>query len=243
MRNQIVRTARRAHHAAVQALMEPELRRKERASWMRPFSPNERATEYAFAFAEIARTAPESVLDVGPGTSSFPDLLATCLLRVKAIDYVTGYWTSGLFNPHWKVTRGDITDPPDNLKGFDAVTCISTLEHIRDHKAAVAGMLRTLKTGGRIIITTPFTASRGHPNVYDHPDSGYGRGTPYICRVSSQAELDEWCALGAEVEVAELYQAFTGPLWSIGQRVVPLQRADWSGTHQLGCFVLRKGIR
>ena len=41
---------------------------------------------------------------------------------------------------------------------FDLVTCIETLEHIRDVQLALSEMRRVLKPGGRVAISTPATS-------------------------------------------------------------------------------------
>lgn len=51
-----------------------------------------RPFEYAFALDCLAGACPRTVLDVGPGKSPWPAIMAYCGFRVVAIDEVKGYW-------------------------------------------------------------------------------------------------------------------------------------------------------
>lgn len=50
---------------------------------------------------------------------------------------------------------GDATDLPFEDRSFDAVTFFDVLEHIPDHKKAVAEAQRVLRPGGFILVSTP----------------------------------------------------------------------------------------
>ena len=201
---------------------------------------NERAIEYRFALEALAERGPRTVLDVGTGTTAWPHLLRNCGFVVTAIDNVRDYWPSGMVNRHWTVLDVDIT----NLRGFsgkfEAITCISVLEHIKDHLKAISNILELLELSGSLILTCPYNHHEFSPNVYKRPDALYGHDLPYICRSYSASELDSWLALGTVLEKMELWRAFTGPLWATGQRM-PMHRVSYvDDSHQLGCFVLRK---
>jgi SAM-dependent methyltransferase len=204
---------------------------------------NERPVEFSFALRAIAERRPKTVCDVGTGDTAFPHLLRNCGCVVTAIDNVRDYWDAGMVNRHWPVQDVDIT----NLNGFgtrrfDAVTCISVLEHIKDHQVAVANMASILNPGGLLIVTTPFSRDNPHENVYTRSDSSYRNdGLVYPCRSSSQRELDGWLSLGLKLEKAEYWRMWSGPVWTSGERVDWKQtRADES--HQLGCFAFVKGF-
>jgi ubiquinone/menaquinone biosynthesis C-methylase UbiE len=61
--------------------------------------------------------------------------------------------------------RQDVCALPYGDGTFDAVTAISMLEHVPDQgdSMAVREMARVLKPGGRLILTTPFTAGEFDP--------------------------------------------------------------------------------
>ena len=110
---------------------------------------NERSIEYGFALQAIATNHPKTVLDVGTGTTAWPHLLRNCGAIVTAIDNVTDYWPEGMVNRHWTVLDVDITKPGlFSSQRFEAVMCISVLEHIADHEAAMRNMLGMINKGG-----------------------------------------------------------------------------------------------
>lgn len=201
---------------------------------------NERPIEYEFALRALRDACPQKVLDVGTGTTAWPHLLRTCGFVVTAIDNIRDYWPSGMVNRHWPVLDVDILNPGNALPaGYDAITCLSVLEHIANHTTAVRNMVGLLATGGLLVLTTPYSEHNPFANVYKHPEALYGQDAPYICRSSSQIELKEWLAAGLHLEHRELWRLFTGPVWATGSRC-EWQMVDENAPHQLGCFVFRK---
>ena len=199
---------------------------------------NERPIEYPFALSCLSAVCPTSVLDVGTGTTAWPQLLANCGYNVTAIDEGDSYWGRGLLNRHHYVLHDDITNP--SLDGeFDAITCLSVIEHIPDHNAAVRGLRSLLPEGGHAILSFPYNETRFVDNVYALPGVSYGADAPYICRVYSRAEVDGWLAHGFEIERQEYYRIFTGDLWAFGERLQPPTKATADEPHHLTCIMLR----
>lgn len=196
---------------------------------------NERPAEYSFALRALAETNCRSVLDVGTGTTAWPAVLHGCGYTVHAIDNVRDYWTNSLTNRHWRVEDVDIRNPNGSLGRYDAITCISVLEHMEDHLPAVQQMVRSLLPGGLLIITTPYSHHNRCANVYRRPDALYGWDQPYICRSSSAEELEQWIGCGLRLVSRELWCMFSGPVWATGQRTA-WSRATEDQPHQLGCF-------
>lgn len=202
---------------------------------------NERPIEYGFALRALGENRPVSVLDVGTGTTAWPHLLRNCGYVVTAVDNVRDYWPQGMVNRHWAVLDVDILNPGNlGAKDFDAVTCISVLEHIEDHARAVRNMAGRLKQGGIFVLTTPYSHRNPYPNVYKHPDALYGSDAPYICRSSSEKEMAEWQACGLSLERRELWRLFTGSVWATGTRCAWERVDNEDQPHQLGCFVFRR---
>jgi SAM-dependent methyltransferase len=85
-----------------------------------------------------------------------------------------------LINRHWAVVNDDIRKPRIRSE-FDMITCISVIEHIKEHAAAFQSMIRLLQPGGHLVLTTPYNEQGSVPNVYDLPDAAYGKSLPYIC--------------------------------------------------------------
>lgn len=202
---------------------------------------NERPVEYRFALEHLSRLTPSTVLDVGTGTTALPHLLSNCGFAVTAIDNIRDYWAGGdVINRHYHVIDDDIINTKLAEK-FDFVTCISVLEHIPDHPAAVGSMFSLLNPGGYLALTFPYNEERYVENVYKMPESGYGRDEPYVCQVYSRAQVDDWLARNGGTLVAQEYwQMFTGELWTFGERLRPPVQVDREGPHHLSCLLLRK---
>jgi 2-polyprenyl-3-methyl-5-hydroxy-6-metoxy-1,4-benzoquinol methylase len=201
---------------------------------------NERPIEYRFALDCLARVRPRSVLDVGTGTTSWPHLLSGCGFVTTAIDNMRDYWDHQMVNRHWTVLDFDITQPGEFHGPFDAVTCISVMEHIENHEAAIQNMLNLLAPSGLLIITTPYNHSTYCPNVYKLPDVLYGQDQPYICRSHSAKEIEKWQQLGMRLKRRELWRLFSGPVWATGNRIAWEQVHSEDEPHQLGCFEFEK---
>lgn len=199
---------------------------------------NERPLEYSFALGCLSELCPSSVLDVGTGTTAWPQLLANCGYNVTAVDEEDSYWGHRPRNRHHYVVRDDVTNP--RLEDdFDVITCLSVLEHIPDHQAAIRGMRSLLNLGGHAILSFPYNERRFVENVYSLPGVSYGIDAPYICRVYSRREIDQWLAAGFEIERQEYYRVFTGDLWAFGERLHPPVKTTADEQHHLACVLLR----
>jgi SAM-dependent methyltransferase len=201
---------------------------------------NERPIEYRFALECLAAGHPKHVLDVGTGTTAWPHLLRNCGFVVTAIDNVRDYWADCEINRHWEVLDVDITNPGEFTGSFDAVTCISVIEHVVEHEEAVCNMARMLVPGGLMIITTPYNHQQYSANVYARPDALYGQNLKFICRSHSAKEIEQWERLGLRLKRRELWRLFTGPVWATGQRISWEQAPSEVAPHQLGCFEFEK---
>jgi SAM-dependent methyltransferase len=199
---------------------------------------NERTIEYSFALNCLANQYPTSVLDVGTGTAAWPQLLANCGYSVTALDEGDSFWGHRPSNRHHHIFHGDITNPAIEDK-FDAITCLSVIEHIQEHEAAVRGMRSLLSSGGCAILSFPYSERHFVENVYSLPGVSYGIDAPYICRVYSRREIDQWLAAGFEVERQEYYRIFTGDLWAFGERLRPPVKTTADEPHHLTCILLR----
>jgi SAM-dependent methyltransferase len=226
----------RAGRAYIDGVCKSEFESQKFTRW------NERPIEFRFVFEQLTRLigSAKTVLDVGTGTTALPHLMRNCGFLVTATDNVRDYWPSGMVNRHYHVIDDDIT-ATRMRETFDVVTCVSVLEHIKDFRAAVSSMASLLAAGGHLILTCPFHESEYCGNVYDLPDSSYGKGMPYVCQSYSRRELDEWTASnGLEVVTQEYWRCFSGKLWTCGSPVAPPERTGPVEAHQLTCLLLRK---
>lgn len=202
---------------------------------------NERPVEYRFVFEQLTQAFPRNVLDVGTGTTALPQMMRTCGFVVTAIDNIRDYWPSGMVNRHYHVLDDDILAP--KVRGpFDFITCVSTLEHIREPARAVRNMFSLLKPGGRLVLSFPYNEGKYVENVYAMPGSIGADKYPFITQVFSRRELDGWLRENdAQVLAQEYWRYFGGPFWTIGERVVPPVRVQAGELHQISCIALLKG--
>lgn len=202
---------------------------------------NERPVEYKFVFKHLSQIYPQKILDVGTGTSALPHLMRTCGFLVTAIDNIKDYWPAGITNRHWHVIDDDITD--SHIKGgFDFITCISVLEHIRKSESAVRNMFNLLRIGGHMILTFPYTEKLYFDNVYKIPGSdAYGKNIPFICQSFSRTEIANWIKKNNGVIIEQQYWRFwEGDCWSVGNNIILPRMVSSEEKHQLTCILIKK---
>ncbi len=126
-----------------------------------------RCFEYTEAYRQIERSVPYArVLDVGSYRSPFPAFLASKGYDVSVVDLDPAVgqqseWISGALGSDSRigVHIADVVALPFSRGTFDAVTCISTLEHIPDDGdgLAVREIGRVLRVGGICFISVPYS--------------------------------------------------------------------------------------
>jgi len=202
---------------------------------------NERPVEYRFIFQALSSIAPKTVLDIGTGITSLPHLMRCCGFIVTAIDNIYDFWPECMFNRHFYVINDDITNTHITRK-FDFITCVSVLEHIQNHEAAIQSMFALLNPGGHLAMTFPYNESTYIENVYRLPKAGYGLEESYICQVYSRNELDKWLKIsgGGQVVSQEYWQIFTGDFWTFGEHIYPFRQVYKCDKHQLTCVLIQK---
>jgi SAM-dependent methyltransferase len=203
---------------------------------------NERPVEYQFAFKQIAKYCPIQVLDIGTGKSAFPSLVRQCGLVVTAIDNIRDFWPKGMCNRHYYILNDDIRATKLNIQ-FDMITCISVLEHIRDADAAVRSMFKLLKAGGHLVLTFPYNEQRYIENVYDLAGSNAPPGLPYVTQAFSRRQVQHWLVEHqAQLVAQEYWRYYSGPYWSVGERLSPPVQVNGSELHQLTLLLLHKPL-
>jgi 2-polyprenyl-3-methyl-5-hydroxy-6-metoxy-1,4-benzoquinol methylase len=129
---------------------------------------SERLVEYGWVVRNIP-VGSHTILDVGCFGTLFPIMLASLGFEVWGID-MRSYTAS---HPNFRFTKGDINTAALTQNYFDAITIISTIEHIglnNDGDFACVKRLRTLlRPGGTILLTVPFgrSATFAGWRVYD----------------------------------------------------------------------------
>ncbi len=114
--------------------------------------------EYPWAL-ERARLGPNaSVLDAGCGASIFPVYLAKQGYRVSALDLAPPAGLDRAHDVSVGYVSGNLVSLPFANGSFDAIFCISVIEHLgfEAMATALAEMHRVLKPQGRLLLTTDF---------------------------------------------------------------------------------------
>jgi SAM-dependent methyltransferase len=155
-----------AFHAVLARL--DELVERDKISYLHP----SKRWEYPWAL-ERAGLAPGSrVLDVGCGDSVFPVYLASLAHRVAAVDVEFTTNLGALHGLSTGYTRADMRTLPFTDEEFDAVFCISVIEHLPESQIPVAmqELRRVLKPGGRLLLTTDYYEDASERIWYRGPD-------------------------------------------------------------------------
>ena len=201
---------------------------------------NERAVELLFVFKKLSLLWPKTILDVGTGATSLPHILRNCGFLVTAIDNIRDYWSFGMINRHYCVLNDDITDSRLD-QTFDFITCISVLEHIEEHVAAIKNIFKLLNPGGHAILTFPYNENNYIKNVYDIPGSDVKVKYPFITQVFSRNELDKWLKENNGILIDQEYWKFyAGDYWTIGNMIDRPIQVGRNELHHITCILIQK---
>lgn len=143
------------------------LRARDNISYLHP----SKRWEYPWA-VERARLAPGSrVLDAGCGASIFPVYLARAGHRVSALDLDVPEGLAAAHGVTIDYVRGNLTELPFEDESFDAVFCISVIEHLgrQGIPRAVSELRRVTRRGGRLLITTDYYEDADAQLWYEGP--------------------------------------------------------------------------
>jgi 2-polyprenyl-3-methyl-5-hydroxy-6-metoxy-1,4-benzoquinol methylase len=127
-------------------------------------------------------------------------------------------------------------------KKYDAVLCISVLEHIPNFHDAIEGMVGTLKDDGVLILTFPYSHSKFIDNVYKLENADeVAKKFRYIGHSFSKSEIEIFCKKH-DLEVSEIQYAkgWTGEFWRTGKRIDFPTKVDVPMDANLACFLFRK---
>jgi len=201
---------------------------------------NERPIEFGFVFKKLLECCPTTVLDVGTGKTALPHLMRNCGFLVTATDNIVDYWPAGMYNRHYHVINDDITKTTIK-ETFDFITCISVLEHVKHHEAAVRNMIELLNQKGHLALTFPYSERTYVPNVYKLPDSSYGKDAPYVCQSLSREEIDHWMLDNrAKIVDQEYWRFWEGDFWTCGKQELPPRQVSKTEGHQLTCILITR---
>jgi len=203
---------------------------------------NERPIELQFLFKQLTRNWAKTVLDVGTGDTALPQLIRHCGFIVTAIDNIQEFWRDGMINRHYHVINDDITNTRLN-RTFDFISCISVLEHIKDHKSAMKSMFSLLNPGGHLVLTFPYNEKTYIENVYMIEGSGARGEKRFVTQVYSRKQLDDWLLdNNGKLLEQEYWRFFEGEYWTFGERLCPPVQVDKDTLHHITCVLLQKRI-
>lgn len=109
---------------------------------------------------QIARTDPcETALEVGPGSGIYLPHLCQVASLATATDIEEAYLNRAreLTHEHANLSCqvDDITRSKLPADHFDLILCTEVIEHVPDPQAALHGLFRVLRPGGKLILSTP----------------------------------------------------------------------------------------
>lgn len=125
-----------------------------------------RAFEYTEAFVRLRSVPYGYFLDIGSYRSPFPLFVAqqgyrVCLLDIDLAISQQTIWARKVLDDDtsWLVVQADGTRLPFSDLSFDAVSCISTIEHLpKDGDMLMAKEIgRVLRPGGRCFLSVPYS--------------------------------------------------------------------------------------
>jgi SAM-dependent methyltransferase len=119
-----------------------------------------RQWEYPYVWANLGPRRGR-VLDAGSGITFFPFLLAAAGLEVDCCDWdgslglLERYQRAGALSGHRpRFSDCSLADLPFPEATFDAVACVSVLEHVAGERRAILDSIaRVLRPGGRLVLT------------------------------------------------------------------------------------------
>jgi ubiquinone/menaquinone biosynthesis C-methylase UbiE len=108
---------------------------------------------------ELFDKAGGTVLDVGCGTGVIVDELLELGCHYTGVDPAAGMIDNakklhaGKDKAEFAVGSAEVIEYPD--ESFDAVICMGVIERVGDYEKALGEMVRVLKPGGTLMVTTP----------------------------------------------------------------------------------------
>ena len=122
-----------------------------------PFHQWSRRWEYPWVASRLPRTGPVRILDAGSGLTFFPFYLAeqnaTAEIYCLDSDAKLEAQFAAIAAPRVTFKAGALQKLPFDDRSFDALYCISVLEHTGDFEAIAREFKRVLKPGGRASVT------------------------------------------------------------------------------------------
>lgn len=131
--------------------------------------------EYPWALERAALAPGSRVLDAGCGASIFPIYLAKDGHRVTGLDLRVPHGLDREHGVHVDYIEGNLTELPFPDEHFDAVFCISVIEHLglEGIPRALDELRRVTRRGGRLLITTDYYENARAKLWYEGPGESF----------------------------------------------------------------------
>lgn len=134
-----------------------------------------RRLEYSFVLDILLRNAqPNSMfLDAGSGVTPFAHAMAKCGFRANACDFdvrdieaLVALDPERIYGSPVRYSVQDLTHMGYADDTFEAISCVSVLEHIAppNDQLAIGELKRILRPGGTLVITVDFLPASAEPN-------------------------------------------------------------------------------
>lgn len=218
-----------------------------------------RCFEYTTAYQKIAKGTTGRVLDIGAYRSPFPVFLTHKGYEVSIVDMDMTIrrqheWAQQALGTTAQLSASiaDALHLPFHDQAFDAVTCISTIEHIPSggDRQAAREIGRTLKRGGHCFISVPYSSvtrrgtwGRWFQRWFDLPTA-----MARLVQPSALSLVEYGFLIGGRIgRIADLWYALPRPMrhlmsWShisLFPRAFEIDRADQNDARVLW-LLLRK---
>ena len=170
----------------------------------------------------------KTVLDIACGEGYGSSLMASTAASVIGADAAAdtiAAATKKYKQPNLRFTEANILSLPFEAATFDAVICFETLEHVAEHKSALAELKRVLKPEGFLIISTPNREEYSERREFSNPFHVKELTIEEFRQLISQhfAYSHYWlqeCLLASVIyheESKKLEQSFTGDFTAISK--------------------------
>jgi ArsR family transcriptional regulator len=127
-----------------------------------------------------------TVADLGCGTGHFAHLAAPFVSRVIAVDASAAMLRAARtrlgHRPNVELRRGELEDLPIEVASVDVAVLALVLPYMAEPGQAVAAAAKTLKPGGRLLLT----------DLMPHERSEYRQTLGHLWQGFSEAQVNEW---------------------------------------------------
>jgi 2-polyprenyl-3-methyl-5-hydroxy-6-metoxy-1,4-benzoquinol methylase len=127
-----------------------------------------KAPAFLTDYHHLQNVTPGSLLDVGCGNGAFLAAAAREGWKCSGIDFDAAAVAAANKLDGVTAEVGDLIERAYPVASFDAIVMSNVIEHVWNPNETVTECFRLLKSGGRLVLITPNTASSGHYIYKEH---------------------------------------------------------------------------